>query len=57
MPFPSDEELMGTARELVSGLQGVFGKHAGFRPGKQSHPAHHLSILTPSTSTRQRRAT
>ncbi|KAH6666717.1 catalase related subgroup [Halenospora varia] len=32
MPFPNDEVLMKTAGDVVAGLQGVFGKHPGFRP-------------------------
>lgn len=32
MPFPADEVLMQTAKDLVAGLQGAFGKHPSFRP-------------------------
>ncbi|KAF4636747.1 hypothetical protein G7Y89_g1342 [Cudoniella acicularis] len=32
MPFPNDEVLLKTAADVVAGLQGVFGKHPGFRP-------------------------
>jgi catalase len=34
MPFPTDEVLMQTAKDLVAGLQGVFGKNPGIRPGE-----------------------
>jgi catalase len=34
MPFPDDETIMKTAGALVEGLQGVFGKYPGMRPGK-----------------------
>jgi len=34
MPFPDDETIMKTAEALVEGLQGVFGKYPGMRPGK-----------------------
>jgi len=32
MPFPTDEALMQTAKDLVAQLQGIFGQHPGFRP-------------------------
>ncbi|KAG9238421.1 catalase-like domain-containing protein [Amylocarpus encephaloides] len=32
MPFPDDETIMKTAGAIVEQLQGVFGKHPGFRP-------------------------
>jgi len=32
MPFPTDEVLMQTAKDLVAQLQGIFGSHPGFRP-------------------------
>lgn len=32
MPFPSDEAIMHTSRDLVAQLQAIFGKHPGFRP-------------------------
>jgi len=38
MPFPSDETIMETSRELVAQLQGIFGKHPGFRPGLSQFP-------------------
>jgi hypothetical protein len=34
MPFPTDEVLMQTAKDLVAQLQGIFGSHPGFRPGQ-----------------------
>ncbi|KAF8178721.1 catalase protein-like protein [Pholiota molesta] len=32
MPFPSDETIVATAGDIVAELQGLFGKHPGFRP-------------------------
>ncbi|KAF9483742.1 heme-dependent catalase [Pholiota conissans] len=32
MPFPSDETIVATAGDLVAEMQGLFGKHPGFRP-------------------------
>jgi catalase len=34
MPFPTDEKIMATAKDLVAQLQGIFGSHPGFRPGR-----------------------
>jgi catalase len=38
MPFPTDEKLMQTAKDLVATLQGIFGTPAGFRPGQPPLP-------------------
>jgi len=32
MPFPTDEQVMATAGDLVAQFQTIFGKHPGFRP-------------------------
>lgn len=32
MPLPSDEKLVQLSHDLISQLQGIFGKHPGFRP-------------------------
>jgi len=32
MPFPTDEQIMATAGDLVAQLHGIFGEHPGFRP-------------------------
>jgi len=45
MPFPSDEVLLQTSRDLVAQLQAIFGKHPGFRP------AHAKGILLSGTFT------
>ncbi|KDR73323.1 hypothetical protein GALMADRAFT_212745 [Galerina marginata CBS 339.88] len=45
MPFPTDEVLMQTSRDLVAQLQAIFGKHPGFRP------AHAKGILLTGTFT------
>jgi len=45
MPFPSDETVMQTSRDLVAQLQAIFGKHSGFRP------AHAKGILLSGTFT------
>jgi catalase len=34
MPFPTDEKLMTTAKDLVAQLQRIFGEHPGYRPGQ-----------------------
>lgn len=45
MPFPTDEKLMTTAKDLVAQLQSIFGSHPGFRP------AHAKGITTKGTFT------
>jgi len=45
MPFPTDEKLMQTAKDLVATLQGIFGTPPGFRP------AHAKGILLKGTFT------
>jgi len=41
MPLPADAKVLETAEGLKNTLQGIFGRHPGFRPGKsplQSFP-------------------
>jgi len=45
MPLPSDPQAVKTGGELVAQLQGIFGKHPGFRP------AHAKGLLLPGTFT------